>query len=369
MAEQDQEQNKSEEATPFKLRRAREKGQVARGMDLGFFGTLIALAAFLIITAETLAQRLGQLMRQSLTAGIGSATDPHRATAFMATTYWNALQPIILLGVTVIIVVLLLDILQLRGLVFSSHALKPDFSRINPAKGLKRLFSMRMLKEALKSIVKMAGYTTIAVFAIQSVLASPGRAMVDAQGLALAMQSSGTRLLFLFILLALFFAALDQILVRKEFSKQMRMSRREVTRESKEREGEPRLKQKRKQLHAEFVKQAKGMGSLSGSDLLVVNPQHIAVGLSYDPAHMTAPAVSAKARNNYALILKRQAFLLGIPIFENRPLARALYDECEAGGAISPNHYPAVADLYLKLHQRKAANQKNDDAQPDIPQE
>lgn len=365
MAEQDQEQNKSEEASPFKLRRAREKGQVARGMDLGFLGGLLALAAFLIVTGDTLAHKLAQLMRQSLTVGMDSASDPQRATALMGAIYWEALQPLILLGGTVVIIVLLLEIMQLRGLVFSSHPLKPDFSRVNPAKGLKRLFSLRMLKEAFKSIVKMAGYTTVAVLAVQSVISTPGRAGIDAAGLASAMQSSSMRLLFLFILLAMFFAALDQIIVRKEFSKQMRMSRREMTRESKEREGEPRMKRKRKELHAEFVKQSKSMGNLPGSDLVVVNPQHIAVGLRYDPACMSAPEVTAKGRNNHALMLKRQAFRLGIPIYENRPLARSLYDQCEPGGQVGPDHYRAIADLYVKLHQSKAASQKNEDVQPD----
>jgi flagellar biosynthetic protein FlhB len=370
MSDQGSEQNKSEEATPFKLRRAREKGQVARGMDLGFFGGLSALAAFLIISGEELVHMLSQLMRKSLTVGIDSAADPQGARAFVGALYWPALQPILLLGGTVLILVTFLEILQLRGLVFSSHPLKPDFSRVNPAKGLKRLFSMRMLKEALKSIVKMAAYTTLALFAVRSVLADPGRAGTDAHGLATAMESSGMRLLFLFILLALFFAAIDQILVRKEFTKQMRMSRREVTREAKEREGEPRMKQKRKQLHAEFVKQSKGLGNLPGSDLLVVNPEHFAVALVYDATRMSAPQVSAKGRNHHALMLKQRAFRLGIPIYENPPLARALYRQCEPGAPVGSDHYRAVADLYLKLHRSKAATQaKNDDVQQDTQQE
>jgi len=164
---------------------------------------------------------------------------------------------------------------------------------------------------------------------------------------------------------ALFFAALDQIIARKEFGKQMRMSRREVTREAKEREGEPRIKQKRKQLHADFVKQANGLGNLPGSDLLVVNPQHYAVALRYDPARMAAPEVSAKARNDHALTMKMRAFGLGIPIFENAPVARALYASSEPGSPVSAEHYQSVADLYVKLHQAKAAANPpgNDDAE------
>lgn len=102
---------------------------------------------------------------------------------------------------------------------------------------------------------------------------------------------------------------------------------------------------------------------------MVVNPQHFAVALSYDASRMAAPEVTAKGRNNHALMLKRRAFQLGIPIYENPPLARALYHGCEPGGPVGPDHYRAIADLYLKLHRARAANQKNDDAQQDDQQE
>jgi flagellar biosynthesis protein FlhB len=357
-----QEQNRSEEPTPFKLRRAREKGQVARGMDLGFVAGLVALAGFAIVAGDRLVADLAQLMRQALST-TGSASDPQEAAAVAAALYWPAMRPLVLLGGTVVLIVLLLEIVQLRGLVFSSHPLKPDFSRLNPAKGLKRLFSMRMLKEALKNVVKMTAYVIVTGLLIWSLVSTPGRSQESAEGLAAAMSGGAMRLLMWFILVALFFAAIDQIIVRREFHKQMRMSRREVTRETKDREGEPRIKQKRKQLHAEFAKQGKSLGSLPGSDLLVVNPQHFAVALAYDPARMTAPTVTGKARNNYALAMKREAFRLGIPIFENPPLARSLYAGCETGKEVGAGDYHGVAALYIKLHNARSTSQpKNENA-------
>lgn len=365
MAEQDSEQNKSEEPTPFKLRRAREKGTVARGTDLGYFAVLAALAGFLLVAGGNLAAQLALLMRRSLSLGIPNASDPHQAAALAAASYWPALVPVLLLGGTAAAFVLFVEIVQLRGLIFSTQPLKPDFSRINPAKGLKRIFSMRTLKEAFKNLFKMAAYGTVAFLVIRSVVAAPGRSSTDASGLAAAMESGGMRLLFWFLLVALFALAFDQIIVRREFRKQMRMSRHELTREHKEREGEPRLKQKRKQLHAEFAKQAKGFGQLPGSDMLIVNPQHVAVALAYDASQTAAPKVTTKARNERALALKRQAFALGIPIFEVRPLARSLFDEVEAGQQIRESHFRAVADLYLKLHRSR---QKPDNVRQDAPQ-
>ncbi|HEX9932564.1 MAG TPA: EscU/YscU/HrcU family type III secretion system export apparatus switch protein, partial [Allosphingosinicella sp.] len=289
--------------------------------------------------------------------GIASASDPNRAAALFGATWWPALQPILLLAGTAVGIVLLLEIVQLRGLIFTAHPLKPDFSRINPAKGLKRLFSARMLKESAKNILKLGAYSVVTFLVIHSVVAGAGRAGRDAGGLAVSMQVGIMRLLMFYILLAVFFAALDQVIARKDYRKQMRMSRRELTREATEREGEPRLKQKRKQLHAEFAKERKGLGDISGSDLLVVNPQHIAVALAYRPGAAAAPRVAAKARNHYALAMKREALRLGIPIFENRPLARALYDETDKGAEIDARHYAAVADLYTKLRTSRAAQQ------------
>ena len=357
-----QEQNRSEEPTPFKLRRAREKGQVARGMDLGFVAGLVALAGFAIVAGERLVSGLAQVMRQALSSGV-DGRDPQEAAALAAALYWPAMQPLVLLGGTVVLIVLFLEILQLRGLVFSAHPLKPDFSRLNPAKGLKRLFSMRMLKEALKNVIKLAAYCTVTGLLVWSLISTPGRSQDGAEGLATAMSGGAMRLLLWFILVAFFFAVIDQVIVRREFHKQMRMSRRELTREAKDREGEPRIKQKRKQLHAEFAKQGKSLGSLPGSDLLVVNPQHLAIALAYDPAKMTAPTVTAKARNNYALAMKREAFRLGIPIFEDKPLARSLYDRCETGSEVGAGDYHGVAALYLKLHRARSTSQpKNEDA-------
>jgi flagellar biosynthetic protein FlhB len=358
MAEQEQEQNRSEDPTPYKLRKAREKGMVARGTDLGFFATLAVLAGLTIAAGDTVANQFAMLMRKTLAIGIQGAREPQGAAALAGSAYWEALRPVAMFGIATMLAVALLEIVQLRGFIFSTHPLKPDFSRINPAKGLKRLFSMRLLKESLKNVIKLAAYATVAWLVIRAAVEVPARSSIDAQGLAGAMQSSGLRLLLYFLLVALFFVALDQLIARREHMKQMRMSRRELTREHKEREGEPRMKAKRKQVHAEFAKNAKGMGSLPGSDLLIVNPTHYAVALRYDAGRMEAPKVTAKGRNHWALMLKAEAFRLGIPLFEMPPLARALHDQCETGGAIRESHFRDVADLYLKL-QRSSARQSH----------
>jgi flagellar biosynthetic protein FlhB len=132
----------------------------------------------------------------------------------------------------------------------------------------------------------------------------------------------------------------------------MRMSRSEITREFKEREGEPRIKGKRKQLHAEFLKQTSGFKKLDGSDLLLVNPEHFGVALGYDPKRNGAPVVRAKARNQLALAMRKQAARFNIPVIADPPLARALFDSTDPGKEISADHYRAVAAHYSKLRHR-----------------
>jgi flagellar biosynthetic protein FlhB len=345
------EQNKTEEATAFKLKRGREKGAVARSPDLGFFSIIVAFTIFALTAGPHVMIAWAAIERQMLREL--STPDAYRS---MFPAVLSMLNPLLLLAASVFVVVAFFEIVQLRGVIFSIHPLKPDFSRLNPAKGLKRVFSFRMLKETLKSVLKLAAYSSAAYLIVTDRFASYRRAIGGGEDLVSVLSSAGFRLIFCFAVLALAFAALDQVLTRGEFRKQMRMSRREVEREHKEREGEPRLKQKRRQLHAQFAKQARALGNLPGSDMVIVNPQHYAVALRYEPASMSAPKVMAKGRNHFALYLRAEAAKLSIAIFENPPLARALFANCELDVEIAPGEYRAVADLYLKLNRKPVSH-------------
>ena len=356
----EQEQDRSEAPSPFKLRRAREKGQVARGMDLGFVGSLLAFAAFILVAGPGFVGRLADLMRLSLTAGIDRTGDTGAALGTVGAIYWLAFQPLLVLGGIIAVVLIFLELLQLRGFMFTTEPLKPDFTRLNPAKGIKRLFSLRMVKETLKNVVKMAVYGTAAWLLIEGAIRMFGDSVHDAASLAAAMNGAGQRVLFTFIGIAFVFMVLDQVIVRSEFMKQMRMSRREVTRENREREGEPRLKQKRRELHSAMQQQSEGLRKLDGSDFLVTNPEHFAVALHYDPSDMQAPMVRAKGRNHFAQLLKRKARLLGIPVIADPALARALYRDCMADHAIGPQHFHGVARHYAQLRRAEAASEASE---------
>ena len=350
----DTEQNKTEDATPFKLRKAREKGQVAKGSDIAFFGTLVALCLYSLFAGQGAFEQIMTSMRNLYVQTISAAADsPEVGLSAIREVYGPGIWLLAGLGACVLSLVIVLQILQLRGLLFTAHPLKPDFNRINPAKGLKRLFSFQMLKEALKNIFKMIVYCTAATLVCFHAVRVLSPTVTDGQKLISAIHSSGLRLLFAFTLIAMIFAVIDQIIVHQEFRKQMKMSMSELKREHKDREGEPRIKQKRKQLHKEFAKQTSDLGNLPGSDLLIVNPTHFAVGLKYDVEKMAAPIISTKGRNRYAAMLRVRSNSLGIPIFHNPQLARSLYRMGSSGQSVPEELFRDVAKAYIFIRTRQ----------------
>jgi flagellar biosynthesis protein FlhB len=358
--QQDNETDKTQEATPFKLEQARKKGQVARGADIGFFAILLGLAFFVQLLGADILAALAQSIRHSFVTLVASAPDQAATLSQSASILEMGLRPLIGIGVIVSLLVILANIVQMRGLVFSTHPLKPDYNRLNPAQGMKRLFSLQMAKEAAKNIFKVAVYGGAAYILLQSVMKQFGSQAASGSTLARAMQGAALQLLIVFLILAAAFAILDQILVRQQFAKQMRMSARELKREYREREGEPRQKQKRKQVHAEYVKQQRQVSQIAGADVLIVNPEHYAVALLYTPATMSAPQIRAKGRNAFALQMRAEARKHNVTIIENAPVARLLYKDGRVALPIPEASFSIVADIYLMLKRDQDATETSD---------
>lgn len=359
---EDNEQDKSELPTPFKLKKGREKGVVARGVDLGFATGLAAFLGYVWMSGPRLGGVIKTVGHDGFIASSSLAEGGGAVVSTTAILLSPALKPLAFMAGAIFLLVLLLELIQ-TGFVFSTHALKPDFNRLNPANNLKRLFSLRILIETAKNVLKLAAYSTVAYLVIRHVLASDIGSAVDGRSLFKLMFRVALRLVGVFVLLAAFFAVLDQIIVRRDFLKKMRMSKRELRRELRDREGEPRLKQKRKQLHAEFVKAGKSMRNIKKADVLVTNPTHYAVALQYEPGAMFAPVVVSAGANRLAQRLKQQAFVYGIPIYEDRELARELYFRCALESPVPEHCYKPVAKIYNAMRQRTLSNQE---AQQDV---
>lgn len=349
------EQDKSELPTPYKLEKARKRGVVPRGMDLAFLTSMAALLCYSWVAGPQLGASMNEAARDAFVGG-ASLTDSRSALLVAAGTIFSpAIRPLMLLIASVFFVVLVFELVQ-TGVVFSSQPLKPDFNRLNPVNGLKRIFTARMLIETLKNVLKLAAYGTVAYLVIRSALHADIGSITDGATLLSAMDRVGIRLLAAFVLVAVFFAVLDQIIARQQFTKKMRMNRRELKREARDREGEPRIKQKRKQLHREYVKSSQSLKNLRKADVLITNPEHIALALHYDARTMQAPQVVSVGVNQFAQRLKRLAFLYAIPVFENRPLARELYRQTVLNGPVPGSCFKQVADIYnaIRRHSRTA---------------
>jgi flagellar biosynthetic protein FlhB len=343
MAEHEQEQNRTEQPTPFKLKEARSRGMVAKSVELTSVLVLFAFIGLLYAAGPALWERQlrldAALLSQAHRLGFSEAA----ATAWLSGVLMDTLgllAPVFL----VLVVAGILAVLVQTGPVFSFEPLKPQFDRINPASGLQRLLTPRLLFEAAKNLIKLAlfGY---ALYAIIDSLLPALMGLVQTHPAAYARIGLDTvgALLFKLALVMLAVALLDAGYVRWEFMRRMMMSRRELRDELKRREGDPKVRERIRALHREMRKRAAALKRVPEADVLITNPQHLAVALLYRREDMPAPQVIAKGAGELAQYMKRLARRHGVPVVENRPLARALFQGAPLEGAVPPPAYPAVA--------------------------
>jgi flagellar biosynthetic protein FlhB len=349
----DAEQNRSEDATPYKLARAREKGSVARGTDLGYLTALTTFAACFWMMGPSLIQQIGQSARRAIVAAPNVLASPNEILAVTGQVLVSVVRPMAFVAAIIFMVVLAFEIIQ-TGVVFSTETLRPDFGRLNPARGFKRVFSLRMMIETAKNVLKLAVYGAFAYLVIRYAQTQNIASITDAPSLAGFMHRTGLRLLAYFVVGAALFAIVDQLIARRDFLGKMRMSRRELRRELRDREGDPRMKQRRRRLHREFVELSQSLRNIRDADVLIVNPAHLAVALRYDSKTMVAPKVVSRGSHQFALRLRRLAFVYGLVIIENKPLARALYFGCGLNQTVPEDYYRSVADIYLAMREARA---------------
>jgi flagellar biosynthesis protein FlhB len=351
-----EEQNKSEQATPHKLSEARKRGQVAKSLDcislIGVTGLLIALLAGARQGWLQLADLSRQLFEVAGVLVLSEATFPTMARELVSASL-EVLMPFAAVG---ILCAVLGNVLQ-SGPIFSLLVLQPKFERLNPVAGFKRLFNKKMLFEALKSVVKLALFAFIAMMFFRSLW--PALSILGALGVNEQLQwlaDNAVALLFRLLLVMALFAVIDLALTRWLFARQMMMSKREVKEEVKRREGDPLVRAKIRELQRENLEQSRSMQRVPEADVLITNPQHLAIALRYDRARMSAPQIIAKGAERWAQQMRATAARHGIPMFEQRRLARALFRHGALGACIPAESFVEVARIYAELGQRERAD-------------
>jgi flagellar biosynthesis protein FlhB len=365
MAENEDGTEKTESATPKRLEEARRKGQIPRSRDLSTAAVMMTAGAGLYFFGGGLSGNMHGLMRRGLTLTREQSLDPNQIVPQLSANAGDALLACIPLFGLIVLAALLAP-LALGGWSFSTEALMPQFNRLNPLSGFKRMFSMQAIVELGKAAAKFGIVGVIAVVLLwndSNELLSLGR---EAPGAAIghAFRLCGQALIWLSAGL-LFIAGIDVPYQLYSYAKQLKMTREEVRQEMKESEGSPEIKGRIRQMQHQLARQ-RMMQDVPKADVIVTNPTHFAVALRYDDKKMRAPIVVAKGADEIAAKIREIGGEHAIPIFEAPPLARVLYRNVEIGEEIPSTVYVAVAQVLTYVFQLKEAV-KSGAPKPDKP--
>lgn len=347
MAEGADPESKTEEATPRKLADARAKGDVAKSMDVGAAASLLGATAVLLgaggYFASSMAEQLlpfiasPHTMMGGLDAGAGVEIGMHALWAI--TPFLGALMLATIVGGVG-------GNLAQSGLIFAGDKLKPQWSRLNPLEGFKRIFGPDGLVQFLKTFLKLLAVGFICwmvmkphVREFENLAAMPPAAILPlARDMAIALMASA--LIFLS-----FTAGADYLWQRFRFNQRMRMSKEELKEDFKQSEGDPHVKAKLKQIRMQRSRQ-RMMQNVPTATVIVTNPTHYSVALRYEPDKGdAAPICVAKGVDAVALRIREVAREHDVPIVENVPLARALYAAVDIDETIPREHFEAAAKV------------------------
>ncbi len=336
-------QERTESATPRRRQQARKKGTVAKSNDLT--GSIVLMALILVLPSAI--GKIGEGLMQSMTSSfsdIPSEIRPETLGFYCLRLAQPALLGLGLIIGTALVLGLAVNFGQV-GFVMSGEALTPSFSKINPANGLKRMFSFSATFEGLKASAKCGVF----IYLGWSVISSSWPELVQMSSMTPthSMAAIGSLIKSISLRIALVWlvlAALDYFVQRKQVEKQLRMTKEEVKQEMKEAETSPELRAaqaaRRRKLSKGRMKDA-----VKTADVIVTNPTHFAVAIKYDPNTSHAPIVVAKGADFLAAKIREVAGENRVPIVPNPPLARALYKKCEVGDVVPRELFQAVAEV------------------------
>lgn len=335
---------KTEKATPKKLRDARKKGQVAKSQDFPSAFTFIVSIAATILSAKYLFQHMGGYLVSIFQRSNSNIDLENRAGSFLSEallTILNCSWPIMVLTTCVGILVSFLIV----GPLFSFEAMKFDPKRLNPVTNIKNMFKFKTLFELLKSIFKIAG----AVFLIYSVVWNSLPDIVATATLPVigSAQVFSDFLIKVIIRVGIFFLAIaifDLIFQKRNFEKEMRMEKFEVKQEYKDTEGDPHIKSRRRQTAQEIAYQ-EGPASVKRARAIITNPTHIAVAIDYKSEAEPAPRILTMGQGVMADLIIKAAIEYHVPIMRNVVLAQVLFQKGKISDYIPEETYQAVAEI------------------------
>ncbi|MCB1107230.1 MAG: type III secretion system export apparatus subunit SctU [Chlamydiia bacterium] len=347
---------KTEKATPKKLRDARKKGQVAKSKDFPSAFTFATSFSLIVATSGYFFKNLAGYMLAAFTGvkegeNIGAQIPMYVKAAFQV--IFNTSMPFMILISLVGILVSFLIV----GPLFSLQSMKPDIKKLNPVNNLKGIFKLKTFIELLKSIMKITGafilIYSVVYNSLPEIVATAGMPIL---GSAIVFSDFLIKVAFRVGLFFLAIAIFDLVFQRKNFAKEMKMEKFEVKQEHKDTEGNPEIKGKRRQTQQEIAYQESPRAARKAR-AIVTNPIHIAVALAYDAEEDPAPKILVMGKGVTADSIVKVALENNIPIMRNVPLAQLLYNKGKIGQYIPEETYEAIAEVLKWLDSIEATTE------------
>lgn len=352
MAEENKD-SKTEEATSKRIRETEEKGQFAHSREfISMFILIAAIIAFFAVGQQATLRMMGTwryLFSESYAVQL-TPEDLYRVLKLVLNQIFLILAPILL---TLMVAGIIANLILTQGFKLSLHPLKPNFGKLSPAKGVKRLFSKNSVSELFKSFFKIGVLGAIGYFTIKGrfdlipVLGDFGVGQI-----LLFMGDVTLEIMMKALIFVIFLAAIDVAFQIFQHKEGIKMTKQEVRDERKETEGDPQIKQRIRSVQLEMARR-RMMEAVPDADVVVTNPTHIAVALKYDREKSDAPIVVAKGVGHIAEKIRQIAGENKVPLVEDKPLAKTLFQSVDLGQIVPASLYKAIAEILAYVYQLK----------------
>lgn len=348
----------TDEISQHRLEEYRRKGIVVQSRELSAMAALLATVCSIYALSPHLGTQLIDYMRDAFKAELSPQLDMGAQNVLRiyllkaAKVLISVSLPVCLAG---FVFGALASFVQV-GAVFTFEPLMPDFGKVDPIQGFKRLFSIKHMIDGIRIVLKLIIILfVIYVLVKNEVFSSASYVGSEPSLLFFHYGRIGKAIFFPLFGILIIFAGLDYGFQRFEYYKNLRMTKQEAKQENKEREGDPHIKARIRSIQREIARR-RMMQSVKTADVVITNPTHFAVALVYDKKKMSAPRVVAKGADFIAQQIKKIAAESSIPMVENVPLARALYKSVKIGQAIPKVLYQAVAEVLAYVYRLKMRN-------------
>ncbi len=342
--EQPDDAQKTEDPTPKRLEEARERGQVALSREVNNWVMLFFATLLIAYYAHGFMLRLLEKLKFYIEQAHNMPQGPRGIGSVLANAFAEGVH-VMAFPVLVLMTAAFIGPFVQIGPLFAPKGIKPDFSKISPIKGFGRLFSLRSLLEFTKGLLKLGIVGTVGTIIIYPFFGRVETLVGASVSLFMdELHSMFVHMMTGVLIVLLVIAVIDLVYQRVENMKKLRMTQQEIKDEYKQAEGDPHVKARLRQLRAEKARQ-RMIQAVPQADVVITNPTHYSVALKYDAEEMEAPVCIAKGVDEVALRIREVAKEHDVVLYENVPLARALYDVVEVDETIPVDQYQAVAEV------------------------